>query len=254
ERMQQRATRPDIAAGLRRSGIETFPDLLAHEVLPAGVLSAATLEGPIHTLYHPRLSHTAGRAFFMGGVGSLPFTGYGEPARVGARHSLLRQYLAGFEGGPPEAVYIALAQEACRHRSDRCAVVLAEWGLRYPDSTQLQQAIEDARPGATYGGPIPAPLVSGLRELLAGGPAPNGEISAAEAQRATTRYRVYYDHAFDFEPARLAALWERCRDPGDGCERGRLAAQALLAGRVDGARPQPAQSLVDSSGAGSASR
>src|SRR5690606_38079310 len=58
ERMQQRATRPDIAAGLRRSGIETFPDLLAHEVLPAGVLSAATLEGPIHTLYHPRLSHT----------------------------------------------------------------------------------------------------------------------------------------------------------------------------------------------------
>src|SRR5690606_41347269 len=127
ERMQQRATRPDIAAGLRRSGIETFPDLLAHEVLPAGVLSAATLEGPIHTLYHPRLSHTAGRAFFMGGVGSLPFTGYGEPARAGARHSLLRAYLARFPGGPPDEVYASLAEEACSMRTDRCTVVLADW-------------------------------------------------------------------------------------------------------------------------------
>ena len=38
ERLERRAARPDFAAGLQRAGVDSFPALLAHEVVPLGVL------------------------------------------------------------------------------------------------------------------------------------------------------------------------------------------------------------------------
>ena len=60
----RRASRPDVIAGLRRAGIGSLPELLAHELVPSGVLGSMELSGPLHRLYHPRLNDAAARAFF----------------------------------------------------------------------------------------------------------------------------------------------------------------------------------------------
>ena len=75
--LAQRMAHPDLAAGLARAGIGSVAELAAHELLPLGVLGALPLEGPLHTLLHPRLSYRAARAFFAGGRSRLPFSGIG---------------------------------------------------------------------------------------------------------------------------------------------------------------------------------
>ena len=87
-----------------------------HETLPLGVVHAAALGGPVHSLYHPRLSFEAGRAFFVGSTGSLPFTGYGEAAATGATNSLLKRYLEGLGGEIPERIRQEIASRACAER------------------------------------------------------------------------------------------------------------------------------------------
>ena len=62
-RFRQRASEPAFAASLARSGVNSFPALLAHEWVPLGAIHAARLEGPLHTLLHPLLNDVAARAF-----------------------------------------------------------------------------------------------------------------------------------------------------------------------------------------------
>jgi hypothetical protein len=234
ERLEQRAAESDIAAGLKRSGVDDLVQLLAHELLPAGVLAESRLEGPIHTLLHPRLSHTAGRAFFMGGRGALPFTGFGEAARIGAQHSLLRRYLARFEGGPPDAVYASLAEEACRSRTDRCAVVLAEWGLRYPGSPGLEDAMALTHLTHAFGEPVGPETVASVRSILPGAGPPPDPTPLADAKSASEAFRHYYDHGFAFDAEGLLTRWDRCHGPPDACDAGRAQTRAMLAagGRI----------------------
>ncbi|MDH5305873.1 MAG: fused MFS/spermidine synthase, partial [Myxococcales bacterium] len=71
ERLERRAARPDFARVLQRAELTSFPALLAHELLPLGVLHAAQLTGPVHTLYRPLLNYGAARAYFLGDIGPL---------------------------------------------------------------------------------------------------------------------------------------------------------------------------------------
>ena len=95
--------RADFAAGLHRAGIDSLPALLAHEILPLGVLHAAALQGDVHTLWHPRLSDRAARAFFLGRSATLPPTATAAAAEVGASHSLLHAWIAREGGLSPDA-------------------------------------------------------------------------------------------------------------------------------------------------------
>ena len=61
--LKGRFERPDFAAGLKRAGIGSIPALLSRELLPLGVLHASDLDGPFHTLRHPRLSDMGGAQF-----------------------------------------------------------------------------------------------------------------------------------------------------------------------------------------------
>ena len=45
ETLRARAERPDYRAALERCGAETFPELLAHELLPPGLLRAGKVAG-----------------------------------------------------------------------------------------------------------------------------------------------------------------------------------------------------------------
>jgi spermidine synthase len=72
ETLRARAERPDLRAALERCGAKSFPELLAHELIPPGLLRADRSAGEVHTLRRPILSQHAARAFFSGNSVELP--------------------------------------------------------------------------------------------------------------------------------------------------------------------------------------
>jgi hypothetical protein len=227
-RLEARASRPDFRAGLARSGIGSLPALLAHELLPLGVVHAARLGGPVHTLLHPRLSYAAARAFFAGGHGALPSTASLEAARVGAEASLARRHAARSPGGPTAVERAQMVEEACRYRGDACIALLARWRDEVPDSP-LRAALERklaARPQL-------ADQLARLDEVanLYAGALPDGDDAFAGAQLATSLFLAFYHHAAPFPRASLAAAWDRCEaDPAarERCRAPRLELESRL--------------------------
>jgi hypothetical protein len=138
-RLERRAGRADFRRGLERAGVPGFAALLAHETLPVGVIHAAGLEGPVHTLGHPRLAHAAGLGFFRGRTAALPFTGRGEAARVGEASSLLRRYVASRGGRLAPEERARVVGEACRIGPARCATLLAQWMHEEPGAAQIEE-------------------------------------------------------------------------------------------------------------------
>ncbi len=138
-RVEQRMNRPDFRAGLARLGIADPGSLFVHEALPVDVANAAQLEGPVHSLYHPRLSLEAGRDFFVGARGALPFTGYGAAAEVGAQHSMLRRYLNEHNGDLAAQTREAVAMRACSLQLPSCGALVAEWFRADPDSEAVRK-------------------------------------------------------------------------------------------------------------------
>ncbi len=229
DRVEERISRPDLRAGLARCGIHSLPALLAHELLPLGVLHAAGLDGPIHSLLHPRLSYTAARAFFAGRSGELPLTASLEAARVGARNSLAGRYAARSAGGLTTAERLAMVAEACRNRADECAVLLARWHAEVPDSplrTQLEREVAEKRPEFAD----PLRRVEELSRLYDGAAA-DGSDPLASAQLATSLFLAYYHHAVPFPRASLAAAWDACEASAalrDRCRAQRAPWEAIL--------------------------
>jgi spermidine synthase len=210
-RLRQRAGEGPFAASLARSGVNGFAALLAHELLPLGVVHAAQLEGPLHTLLHPRLNEMAGRAFFRGTIADLPFTGAGEAARVGARHSMLRGYVASIGGRLPDSERVELVAEACRYRKPTCQVLLADWQREDPESPALQRVIAQAE--SAFAAEERTPRLDEIALLLSGGPsASNGATTPQHSKRIERLFTSLYQHSVPFDPAKLLDTWSRCRD------------------------------------------
>jgi predicted membrane-bound spermidine synthase len=239
ERLQRRAARSDFAAGLRRSEVPSFPALLAHEIMPVGVLDSLELEGPVHTLDHPRLSHQAGRAYFRGASGYLPFSGVGRAAGTGAANSLLRRYRDRRGRSFSLAEERAVASETCRWRIRECSTLLAAWRARWGESDDTRELLQSARrQQRSFGGRVDRGTVERLGAFFSS----DGEsqpVALARARQASADFERYYLHAapFDyylhaapFDPAGLLRLWERCRDDDDerACERGLSRARSLV--------------------------
>jgi MFS family permease len=226
--LEARFNRADFSAGFARAGIESFPRLLAHELLPLGILHAVELEGEIHTLRHPILSYRAARAFFRGSFGWLP--PHLKPAheRVAARNSLLRRFAG--DGKPlPENVLEAAASESCRlDRREDCATFLARWGFDYPQSTRLQAALADVRKTSGGQGAEFTPASLGRLWVLFDGriPAVKPEASLARAEALTRRFAAHYHHAVPFDRRVLETAWRSCQ--GDACEERRRQALERL--------------------------
>ena len=222
-RLRQRAGEPAFAASLARSGLKSFPALLAHELIPLGAIHAAKLEGPLHTLLHPRLNDVAGRAFFRNGFATVPFTGAGEAAQVGAKHSMLRGYIASLGGHLPDDQYQQVTAEACRAGGRLCQVMLASWQLENAGSPALHQAL--AHSADTSLTPEQrAQRLSELEMLFADGPAASdGPVSVEYSNRISQLYFTLYHHAVPFDPDKLLGVWSRCRDEAvalETCEQG----------------------------------
>jgi predicted membrane-bound spermidine synthase len=232
--LEQRFQQPEFRAGFARVGIESFPALLAHEVLPLGTVHAAKLEGPLHTLRHPILSYQAARAFFRGRVAALPRFAQPESAAVGARNSLWHRYAANAEGRAPEAVLEDAAAEYCRFdRVAECATFLARWRRDYPASTRLSEALAQARRGVRDPELLSDRNLALLTRLYG---AENGRGSAANrplarANRTTRGFLRHYHHAVPFDRRVVAQAWNECRL--EACAEARRAAERDL-GPLDG--------------------
>jgi spermidine synthase len=241
DRIERRMKQPDYSASLRRVGIDSLPALLVHEVLPSGVLHATGLEGPLHTLGHPRLSHQAGLAFFKGGRGELPFTGFGKPAEIGAKGALLNRLAARTGGRLSETDRTQAVRRACATRPPLCLPMLAAWYSEAPESPNLQQLLGQL---GQVNRDSYMKTISELMPLVAKSAAqPSATVPLAFARLATQHYRNFYQHLTPFRPQSLGDLWRRCQAPPNrpqACALG--GAQAALL--VQRGRMQPAEAPV----------
>jgi len=248
ERLEARAGEPDFRAALLRAGIRSFPQLLAHELLPLGVAHASLGPGEVQTLLHPQLGYLAARAFFHADESRLPSTATLEGARLGRSHSLVRRFARRFGGALPERERGAFVGEACRHLPRECAVLLAQWTHEVPDSRpreRVLKAVRERRKVSALARAIPLHDVDRLAALfdpLPSTPA-DGAHALAEARQATELFWNYYHHAAPFPRERIAALWRRCEGSGApraACRDGRMRTEQLI-GRLDAA-PDPKES------------
>jgi hypothetical protein len=232
--LEARFRQPDFAAAFGRVGIDRFPQLLAHELIPLGTLHAEELEGPIHTLRRPILSDLAARAFFVGDMARVDPYMSENHQKVSVSNSLLRRYAGGAEVLPEEIFDIA-ARELCRLKRARdCASFVARWSVDHPKSALRRAALPTLRKTAR---PRDANLsteqLARLRALYSGRfvPSEDAPTPLVEAQRVTDLFLNHYHHVVPFDRRVLEKVWSLC--DGEGCETGRARAEGLLWG-IDG--------------------
>ena len=217
-RLEERASRPDFAASLSRMGIESFGALLSHEILPVGVLHAADLKGPTHTLYHPRLNDQAGRAFFRGDKGRLPFLGYGDLPRIARESSMLHGYALRTGGTLPDKERADLIREAYRSLGPLARSLLAQWISEDVESEELDglkawlasaTLIEGKK---TTDGASQIEAAEELSRFFEKRIEMEKDITPEIARRATDSFARYYHHAAPFDGDQLIRMWGSCRE------------------------------------------
>jgi hypothetical protein len=216
--LEKRFAQPDFKAGFARVGIESFPQLLAHELIPLGTLHAGELTGDIQTLRHPLLSYRAGRAFFLGRQSWLPPLNSRAHKDIALRNSLLHRY-AGAGEILPERLMEATARELCRlRRTEQCATLFARWQLDRPGSPRLKNALAQTRQANRASKRDLAPGKLRQLRMLYDGRVPDVKEAALaeQAERLTERFLLHYHHAVPFDRRVVEAAWLRCR--GDDCE------------------------------------
>lgn len=236
-RLEERATTARMRAALARARIPSFPALLAHELLPIGAINAAGLQGDVHTLARPILSHRAARAFFTRATARLPVLLRPEAAALGRDRSLLRRFAERSGGSLDETAWAEVTREICADRFEECATLLAAWSAQRPGSAardEVMAGIAAKDPDRDRG------VRKILRELvlLYTGPSAGEPVALAQVLDATALYRRYSLHAMPFPRSALDALWSQCRDP-DGnagaCERNHARAVEWLQSAQDAA-------------------
>jgi spermidine synthase len=227
--LESRSRSRDLEAGLARAEIRGLGPLLAHELLPIGVVNAARLPDTIHTLLRPRLGYLSARAFFTNYEGVLPSTADLETARIGQRNSLQQRYAARFGGRLPEIERGKLVAQICLHRPRECQTQMAAWTRDVPESAARAQVMSTL--SAKSKGKIDFKLVPQLLPLYGVAAPDAGRTSAEDARKATDLFVSFYAHAEPFSRRALADLWRRCEiDPAqrDACRSGRAEADARL--------------------------
>lgn len=231
DRVLERAARPDFARSLERAGVAGAAGLLAHEVLPVGVLNEALEPGPIHTLTHPLLSYRAARAFFRNDFARVPRGLDREARAIGVRNALLGRFLARTGGHPPEAVWSALVEDACRGRSPQCALFFAQWGRLEPGSSERETLLAKHRQERELASGLRAEVLDEMAAFLDGRARGEGPVSAPQALKSSELFARTYHHAIPYPLDGLSELWHRCVDSDaqpEGCDRGRNRVESIL--------------------------
>jgi hypothetical protein len=219
--LEARYERPDFAAGLKRAKIPSISALLSHELLPLGTLHAAALDGPFHTLRHPRLSDMAARTFMVGSDAALPKFPNPESAEIGFRNSLLRRYVGSEKGPLPEQTLKIAVKELFRVQLHaEFATLLADWRRVDHGSEALNALIKEVRGMPSVGGLVADEKLAVLGRLYGGQPLLHleGPRSLARAKRLSELYQTHYHHAAPFDRGVLRAIWGNCSIEGRRAE------------------------------------
>jgi hypothetical protein len=244
-----RFERPDFAAGLKRAGIESIPALLSREMLPLGTLHASNLDGPFHTLRHPRLSDMAARGFMVGSSAALPKFPTPESAEIGSQNSLLRRYVGGEKGPLPEEISeIAVREMLKLDLGAELAALLADWWRVDPQSEALNALLTELRSKPKFRSSIAGDKLGILERLFGGKPLMNleGSRSLMRARRVSQLYLTHYHHLVPFDRGVLRAVWANCS--AKGCSKAQHLAEEQL-GKIE--EPRYGEVLRRKIGAGS---
>jgi SAM-dependent methyltransferase len=232
ETLEKRVGQPDFAAGLARAGIESLPGLLAHEILPLGVLRSLALKGEVHTLLHPRLGDRAARAFFTGASAHLPPSAGVRSAAIGAESSIIGRYAAYHGRALDEFDLAELARETCRHRATLCLTLLARWAHAYPDSPKRNALLADLARDPALMRRLHLERLAAVKALYAVDRSPPAGVDPlVHAKRMTDLFYRHYHHAVPFPRESLEAVWRACaREPDrrSECDRERRRAEVHL--------------------------
>ncbi|MBW2494970.1 MAG: fused MFS/spermidine synthase, partial [Deltaproteobacteria bacterium] len=238
EALQRRYERPDFNAGLKRAGIDSFAALLSRELLPLGVLHAADLEGPLHTLFHPRLSDLAARAFIAGNDVALDKFASPDGAVIGYQNSLLRRYAGRRDGSLPGEIFEIAIREACKAQlAAECVTLLAAWRHSDPDSEALHALIDRLQDSPAVGGLITDANLASLERLFGQQRllSLQGARSLARARQLSELYRIHYHHVVPFDRGVLRSVWENCS--AKGCRKAQLEFEKSL-GKIGAPEPR----------------
>jgi hypothetical protein len=237
--LEERFGQPDFSAAFARVEIDSFPQLIAHELLPLGTLHALELEGAVHTLRHPILSHLAARAFFPGLPGSLPLYLSDEHQNVSRRNSLLRRYGGGGERYAEE-ILEAAAREHCRfNHLEHCVTFFGRWAYDHPQSTRLRTVVAETRTslGSRHSSLAPGEIHE--MQLLFGGEFNDTRLTVEKAQQLTNRFFTHFNHAVPFDVSVIETIWNHCRGPR--CAEARRKVNEKLRTQVGGLLVFPAK-------------
>ena len=203
-------SRADFQRQLGAIAIDGIPALLAHEVIPLGVVHEASLPTGLHTLRHPRLSHAAARGFFTGEIAELPPMLNLASIRLGLENSLLRSYAAHFDGRLPDPLRATFAREVCRLHGKRCATVLAQWRHDDPESAALQATIAWAQQNEVLRAEFEGDKLSRLEKFFDADNFQNAPGTYASARSLTQSFTGYYEYSAPFDIDVLSDTWWRC--------------------------------------------
>jgi predicted membrane-bound spermidine synthase len=217
DKLVRSLSRADFQRQLSAIAIDGIPALLAHEVVPLGVVHEADLPNELHTLHHPRLSHAAARGFFTGEAAGLPPMLNSASVRLGSENSLLRSYAAHFDGRLPDPLRATFAREVCRLHQKRCATVLAEWRHDDPESAALQQTIAWVRQDESIQEEFKDDRLQLLARFFDSENFENAPNSYASSRRLTKAFTDYYEYSAPFDIDVLSDSWWRCKGD-DRCE------------------------------------
>jgi len=214
QRLQSTFEQPAMRSALARAGIDDFPALLVHELLPLGVANAAGWRGDVHTILRPVLSYRAARAFFRGQQSDLPVALSPVARSVSAEHSLLRAFVRHSGGTLPDIAHRQMVAEACKTRPWICATLVAQWFAAIDESPGREKVILDLLqnpPFRRHLGPQKLQALTGFFQ-------PDLETTEAlgpkEAERLSDLFIEYYFHGAPFSFDALESIWRRCHDGG----------------------------------------
>lgn len=222
----RRFEQPDFRAGFARAEIPNLASVLAHEIIPLGVLRREAFEGPIQTLRHPRLGYLAAKAFYRGQVAELPPFLHKRNIEQAARTSLLRRTLDASQSR--QAVLAAAAIENCRVViGEQCATWMARWAYEYPDSPARLQALEKLRKTSKASAHLNAQNLQRLTSFFDKNPLQSSPArSLAMSRRETGRYLKHFNVVAPFERSALEEIWRACDTPP--CEEARRELEARV--------------------------
>jgi hypothetical protein len=244
--MEARFDQPDFKAAFSDIGILDFPSLLAQEAIPEKTLSNTPPPARVHTLFHPILSYQAARGFFMGSNSILPTTNDNRAAAAGAKHSLIRRFLASLPAERRAAAREKIGRKLCTVVTPACLTFMAGWKHDFPDDIEHETLFQELRQDALLENRkeemahLNSVALQRLGSLFDSSGFPYLPVSYKNAERILSLFNNFYSHAAPFNALSLQSLWERCGKTDKRCS------DKLEEIRNIGIRPLPAQTRLGS--------